>query len=87
MDQKTQIRRFLGRFFRANFADEDDIFGMGFVNSLFAMQLVLYIEKEFCIRVENQDLVISNFNSVDNIDAFVTRKHGAATVDVLQQGV
>jgi acyl carrier protein len=70
-----KIRTFLSRYIRANcWQDSDDIFAMGFINSLFAMQLVLWIEREFVIKVENDDLEIENFNSVDNIASFVARK-------------
>lgn len=53
---------------------------MGFVNSLFAMQLVMYIESEFGITIDDQDLEITNFNTVDNIDVFITRKRCAVGV-------
>jgi methoxymalonate biosynthesis acyl carrier protein len=80
MDEyKEKIRTFLSRFFRArNLNDDDDIFALGFVNSLFAMQLVMWVEKEFAIQVEDEDLEISNFNSVNAIAALAARKSGNA---------
>jgi methoxymalonate biosynthesis acyl carrier protein len=78
MDNKPKIREFLSRFFRdATVHDEDDIFAMGFVNSLFAMQLVMFIEAEFAVTVEDDDLDIANFNSVENINSFIARKRCA----------
>lgn len=53
---------------------DDDIFQLGFVNSMFALQLVMYIEKEFGIEVSNEDLDIKNFNTVNHIAAFVESK-------------
>jgi len=53
--------------------DADDIFASGFVNSLFAMQLVMFVEKEFNLTVEDDDLNIDNFRSVDAIAALVSR--------------
>ena len=80
MDDKPKIREFLARFFRAGqLRDHDDIFAMGFVNSLLAIQLVMYIESEFGIALDDQDLEIGNFNSVDNIDAFIARKRCAVS--------
>jgi acyl carrier protein len=35
------------------------------VNSLMAMQLVLFLEKEFGVKFTNQDLNLKNFRSVD----------------------
>ena len=47
--------------------DDDDIFSMGFVNSLFAMQLVMFVEKEFRFKVQDDDLLIDNFRSVNSV--------------------
>lgn len=58
----------------AVFQDDDNIFAKGFVNSLFAMKILNYIEGEFDITVENDDMDISNFNTVNNIVSFVTKK-------------
>lgn len=54
--------------------DKADIFQLGYVSSLFAMQLVGFIEKEFSIQVDNEDLNIENFNCIEHLSAFVTRK-------------
>ena len=53
---------------------EDDIFEQGLVNSMFALQLVMYLEKEFSIKVENDDLQLSNFNTINHIEQFVQHK-------------
>ena len=76
--QREKIRAFLGRFFRSrNLSDSDDVFALG-LNSLFAMQLVAWVEKEFDIEVADEDLEVSNFNSVNAITDFVSRKRGTA---------
>jgi methoxymalonate biosynthesis acyl carrier protein len=77
-DVKTRIRAFLGRFFNASdLADNEDMFAAGRVNSLFSLQLVMFLEKEFGAKIENQDLSIDNFRTVDAIAALVQRKGGA----------
>lgn len=58
----------------AEFSDSDNIFKLGFVNSLFAMKLLNYVEKEFNITVESEEIDIANFSSVDNIVALLNRK-------------
>lgn len=74
-DSKIKIRAFLSRFFQtAVLKEEDDIFALGFVNSLFAMQLVTWVEKEFGIQIEDEDLEVENFNSIVAIAGLVTRK-------------
>ena len=56
------------------FGDDDNIFRKGFVDSLFAVQLIAYLEQEFGIKVGNKDLDIKNFNSVNKMVSFVERK-------------
>lgn len=76
-EQKMKVKQFLGRFFKKHeLKDDDDIFSLGFVNSLFAMQLVMFLEKEFSIRVDNKDLDLSNFKSINSICELVQRKAG-----------
>lgn len=82
MELKEQIRKFIEANLvvfedEAEFSDEDNIFEMGFVNSLFAMKLVNYIEENFGIEVANDDLEISNFSSVDRITEFIGEKRAA----------
>lgn len=60
----------------ADFSDDDNFFELGFVNSLFAMKLVSFIETEFDFQIENEDLELSNFNTINNIVAFVHKKVG-----------
>jgi methoxymalonate biosynthesis acyl carrier protein len=76
---RQQVRDFVGRFIRGhNLGDGDDIFATGYVNSMFAMQLVQFVETTFGVTVESDDLEIDNFRSVDAITALVMRKQGAA---------
>lgn len=79
MDKKAKIRSFILRASKQkNIEDHDDIFARGYVNSLFAMQLVMYLENEFSLQVENDDLELENFQSIDAIAQFVERKQWTA---------
>jgi acyl carrier protein len=80
MDQTYQkIKEFLSRFFRSHDLQADeDIFALGFVNSLLAMQLVAFVEKEFGIAIGDEDLDLDNFRSIRAISDLVARKRGAA---------
>lgn len=80
MDQtQGKIKEFLSRFFKNHdLQPEEDIFALGFVNSLLAMQLVAFVEKEFAIRVEDEDLDLDNFRSIDAIASLVAKKSGAS---------
>lgn len=73
-DIKLKIRNFLAETKPVNeIKDEDDLFEKGFVDSLFALQLIMFIEKEFKLRIKNKDINEDNFRSIDNIAATVTR--------------
>lgn len=56
------------------FSDDDHIFRKGFVDSLFAVKLLAYLENEFNIKINNEDLNIENFHSVNKIISFVESK-------------
>ena len=79
MDQNQQkIKDFLSRFFKNHeLQPEEDIFALGFVNSLLAMQLVAFVEKEFGVRVEDEDLDLDNFRSIQAISNLIAKKTGA----------
>ena len=76
---RLPIRGFMSRSFDGRaVADEDDIFALGFANSLFAMQLVAFVESHFRIDIDSDDLEIENFRSVAAISGLVERKMTAA---------
>ena len=51
---RRQIRDFLhNKFPNAELTDDQDIFALGYVNSLFAMELFLLIEQAFGYDVTN----------------------------------
>lgn len=72
---ETQVRTFLAKYFQnVELQSDQDIFALGFVNSLFAMQLVMFVEKEFNISIEDEDLDIDNFRTIQAIIALIQRK-------------
>ena len=80
MREREKIRTFIKNSievaeYERDFTDEENIFENGFVDSLFAMKLLNYVENEFYIRVEPEDMDITNFNSVNNIIRFLERKN------------
>lgn len=76
---KTQITNRLNLFFSETFSgrnlpEDQDIFTDGFVNSLFTLQLVEFVEGAFEIEIENDDLEIENFRTIGRIAALVESK-------------
>lgn len=72
---KETLRAFLAKYLREPVADDDqDLFVAGLINSLFAMQLVLFIEAHFSVKVEDADLEYDNFNTLNALARLVQRK-------------
>lgn len=84
-ETKVRIKAFLARYLQNyDLSDDQDIFSLGFINSLFAMQLVLFVEKEFHIDVSNEDLDIDNFRTVNAIATLIKQKQAQQPQEVSQ---
>jgi acyl carrier protein len=74
---KETVRNFiLSSINIPNLKDDDDLFESGIVNSLFAVELMTFIEKTFAVEVGMDDLDIENFKSLNATTAFVMQKNG-----------
>lgn len=74
-EPRTEIRDFVRRAFKGHDLDDaDDIFASGVVNSMFAMELVTFVEKSYDIVIESEDLDLENFRTVTRIAELVERK-------------
>jgi acyl carrier protein len=74
----TAILSFItGRYPQAPFREDQDIFSLGFINSLFAMELVMFLEREFSIAIPNDLLRIDNFRTVKAMAELVGRLRSA----------
>ena len=71
---QDQILGFIrSRFPQVEIGETEDIFQIGFVNSLFAMELVMFVEKTFAVTVPNEELRIDNFRSATSMAELVDR--------------
>lgn len=74
---RAALREFILRSVRVpSLGDDDDLFESGIVNSLFAVQLMTFVEKTFAVEVAMEDLEIDNFRSLNATAGFVLRKNG-----------
>jgi methoxymalonate biosynthesis acyl carrier protein len=79
-DIRALTREFIARHLRDHaMSDNDDMFAAGYINSLFVMQLVLFVEKNFAVTVADEDLEMDNFRSINAITSFVARKQTKPT--------
>lgn len=77
---KETLRAFLSqRLGMRSLRDDEDIFATGLVNSLFAMELVLFVEGEFSIEIDDTDLQMDNFRSIDALADLIDRKLASPT--------
>ena len=77
-DVKNTIKEYINS--NANVTDIEDvcvIFEEGIVSSLFAVQLMIFLEKTFSIKIRMDDLNLENFKSISEIANFVTEKKRA----------
>ncbi len=65
-----------GRFPGKDIAPDDDIFALGFVNSMFAMELVVFVESTFGFAVPAEELRLENFRKASSVTALVVRNLG-----------
>ncbi len=57
-----------------SFADSDSFLEKGILDSTGVLEVVGYIEKEYGIRVEADEIVPDNLDSIDQLTTFVERK-------------
>lgn len=72
---RQRIRDFLAPHFpNHELRDHEDIFLLGYVNSLFAMQLLAFVEKDFGLTIGTAELEMDNFRSIDALTGLVESK-------------
>jgi acyl carrier protein len=80
MSPRERIRGFIvDSFFVESFSDEESFLQSGIIDSLGILDLVAFLEKEFGIKISDQELVPQNFDSLAKVSAFAERKRLSAT--------
>ena len=52
----------------------DNLFELGIIDSFGLIKLVLFIEQEFCININLDDLDENNFSSIDKISQHILKQ-------------
>lgn len=78
-DVKQAVRDFIETSFlfregRDRLADGESLLAAGLIDSTGILELVSFIESEFSIAMEDEEIVPDNLDSVDQIAAYVQRK-------------
>jgi acyl carrier protein len=83
MEVEMSIRNFIvENFLFGNMdvplGDEDSFLQKGLIDSTGILEVVSFIEEKFGIKVEDDDLLPENLDSIRRLADFVARKRGAA---------
>ena len=57
-----------------DFTDEVNLFDFGFVDSLGATEILLYMEQQFGVEITQKDITMYSMNSINEIAAVVESK-------------
>ncbi len=58
------------------FRDDDSFLEEGLISSIGVLELVLFVEENFNVTVDDQEVVPDNFDSVNKLAAYIRRKTG-----------
>ncbi len=72
---KDKLRIFLSRSF-SNYLlkDEDNFVEMGIVHSLFIIQIIMFIEKNFKVELEDEDIDLEKLKTINDLYSIVSQK-------------
>jgi len=79
---KKMIRDFiiensLNGFSEATLGDSDSFLEKGIVDSTGILELVAFVEEEFGIEVRDEELIPSNFDSINSLADYIPRKYAS----------
>jgi acyl carrier protein len=58
--------------------DSASLLGQGIIDSTGVLELVAFLEREFRIRIEDEEMLPENLDSIEKIAVFVARKGAPA---------
>jgi acyl carrier protein len=79
MDQRREIKQFVLKNFLFSddekaVGDTDSLIRGGIVDSTGIHELILFLEERFALAVTPEEMTPANFDSIQSVDEFVTRK-------------
>lgn len=78
-DVTERVRDFVtGQLGEPDIAPDEDLFDSGLASSLFAVQIVMWVERSYHLKVTRDELDIARFRSIEAIAAFVAGRRALA---------
>jgi acyl carrier protein len=79
LDIKKKINTFIINNFLLgvgsnNLNDDDSLLEKGIIDSTGVLELVSFVEETFNIKVEDEELMPDNLDSISKVTAFITKK-------------
>ncbi len=78
MQIEKEIRKFIIENFildgDSNLSDEDSLLEKGIIDSTGVLELVAFIEETYQFRIQDEELIPENLDSIKNISLFVQNK-------------
>lgn len=76
---REKIRKFINDNFlfgqgESSFTDDDSFLDKGIIDSTGVLELVAFLEEQFGIKVEDEELVPENLDSTNNLVNFINSK-------------
>jgi acyl carrier protein len=83
MDPRKQLRRYIAETFLfttddSSLVDSESLMQRGIIDSTGALEVVLFLEETFGIKVEEDEMVPENLDSIDRLLGFLERKRASA---------
>lgn len=79
MDTQTLLKQYISQTLlndRIQVEADDDLLGEEIIDSMGVMQLIAFIEDTFECDVAQADITITNFRTIEAIDAYLASKNG-----------
>jgi len=78
MSIENEIRKFIEENFilerEDNLGDEDSLLEKGIIDSTGVLELVAFLEETYKFKIEDEELVPENLDSIKNISQFIQNK-------------
>ncbi len=74
----TQVMQFIRKNFlfdeKRTLSDQESLIASGVIDSTGILELISFLETNFKVKFEDQELVAENFDSIDRIKTFLSKK-------------
>ena len=78
MEMKNNLREFLTENFMVEldsaFTEDDSLLEYGVIDSTGVLELVIYLEEKYNIKIEDDKIIPENLDSLNNIDKYIKSK-------------